>query len=74
MAFPSDDEDAEQRAAFVESLVSAAGSSGPVLRRAREINELDNVPDGPLVPYQAEMLLTEAEESPLVHEDPPSYQ
>jgi hypothetical protein len=52
LAFPSDTDDQEQRAQFVEWLVRAAGLSAPVLRRAREANEIDKIPPphGSLVP------------------------
>jgi hypothetical protein len=57
----------------VRSLVEAAGRSAPLLRRALFMNEIHKVPGGPLTPYRAELLITEAEQSPLALEEPPTY-
>jgi hypothetical protein len=65
----------DDRDTVVAWLVRAAGRSAPVLRRAREMNEIHKLPmpGGSLVPYAAEKLLDEAEGSNLAQEEPPQF-
>jgi len=66
----------DDRDTVVSWLVRAAGSNAPVLRRAREMNEIHKLPPpgGSLIPYGAEKLLDGAEGSDLAQEEPPQFE